>query len=101
MERFYGAFKVSWEVRHKSEGKNPNLSSSRWWSPPLSVLPIFSWDLQVICQRAFQLKSPRRVRPLLHGLPRLGTLEDMSTLLMSMGPKLLLWLRYPHGPSSA
>lgn len=36
------------------------------------------------------MKNPRRVQSLLHGLPRLGTLEDVSTLLTSTGPKLLL-----------
>lgn len=30
MERFHNAFEVSREVRHKSVGKNPNLSSSPW-----------------------------------------------------------------------
>lgn len=36
------------------------------------------------------MKCPRKAQSLLCGLPRVGMLEDVSTLLTSMGPKLLL-----------
>lgn len=63
------------------------------------MLPTFSRGSQVICQRSFHLKSPRRVQSLLRGLPRLGIAgghEDVAQVICELAvasPHLICGVR--------